>query len=126
MPYIRKNDEVSYYKGNPFHQRVSENIMLELHIVFFFSAVSIFYTRWQLFFLPAYVCSLAHRKRFSFTLIPLMLQQHKYSQTGTRTVILDVGHSQNSISKTAFQTLQDSLSQTAMFSFISFLVPTSL
>lgn len=35
MPYIRKNDEISYYKGNPFHQRVSENIMLELHIVFF-------------------------------------------------------------------------------------------
>lgn len=62
--------------------------------------------------------SLAHRKRFSFTLITLVLQQLKYIQTRTSSVILNVGHSQSSISKTAFQTVQGSLSQAAMFSFI--------
>lgn len=62
--------------------------------------------------------SLAHRKRFSFTLITLVLQQCKYNQTRTSSVILNVGHSQSSISKTAFQTVQGSLSQAAMFSFI--------
>lgn len=65
------------------------------------------------------ICSLAHRKRFSFTLIPLVLQQCKYNQTRTRTVILNVGHCQNSISKTAFQTLQSSLSCNVQLHFFS-------